>query len=262
MGKSIEEILSETPEPEAPEQTETEIIVDPPSGIADPPSGRLRDEHGRFAKQEETGVEKPQETPVEPVPPTEQANQLPKEEYSALRAVRDENKELKKRLEALEAQKTFVPPQQPTDFWEDPNAALQQRDEQLLDKLFQRMEQRQQLQRMDQSEAAAKAKYPDYDEAFAAFSQAAQTNPRLAMELAQQPDPGEFAYSKGKAALALEKFGSIDDLLKAERAKWEAEVKAVVPQPRLPSTTAADGSVGSRSGPEWSGPQPLSEILR
>lgn len=256
MGQSIEEILSE-PELEAVEQKEPETIVDQPSGIADTPS-RLRDEHGRFAKQEETGVEKPQET-AEPVPPTEQT-QLPKEEYSALRAVRDENKELKQRLAALEVQ--AQPQQLPVDFWDNPNAALQQRDEQLLDKLFQRMEQRQTEQRMDQSEAQAKAKYNDYDEAFSAFSQAVQTNPRLAMELAQAPDPGEFCYSKGKAALALEKFGSIDDLLKAERAKWEAEVKASVPQPRLPSTTAADGSVGGRSGPEWTGPQPLSDILR
>lgn len=259
---SIEDILKEEPQPEAETQQEAEPIVDQPSGIADPPSERLRDEHGRFVKKDETGVETaeaPKEPKQETAPP---ADQLPKEEYSVVRAVRDENKELKARLAALEASKPPVQPQQPTDFWEDPNAALAARDEQLLEKLFQRMEQRQQLQRMDQSEAAAKAKYADYGEAFEAFQQAVQVNPRLAMELAQQPDPGEFAYSKGKAALALEKFGSIDDLLKAERAKWEAEVKGAAPTLQLPSTTAADGSVGSRTGPEWSGPRPLNEILR
>lgn len=263
-NKSIDDILSNEPDEtpaEAPAKEEvTEQIVDQPEAKAD---GRERDEFGRFKPKEETGVK--QETAEQvTAPPADQSNgQLPPQEYAALRAIRDENKELKRRIESFEAALTKPPqaPQQPVGFWDDPDAFLEQRDSKIVDELFQRMEQRQQVQRMEQSEAQAKAKYADYDEAFQAFSQAVQANPRLAHELAQVPDPGEFAYSKGKAALALEKFGSIDDLLKAERAKWEAEVKASMPTLTLPGTTAADGSVGGRSGPEWAGPKPLGQIL-
>jgi hypothetical protein len=270
MEQSIGDILSgNEPEPEAvTEQVEQpEVQTEQPETVERP-----RGPDGKFIAKEETGVE-PQEAieaPAEPVPPTEPTNQLPKEEYSALRAIRDENKELKQKLYQIEnhlMQRQQQPQPQaapPVDFWDDPNAFLEQRDARIAETLFQRMEQRQTAQRMDQSEHAAKAKYADYDEAFSAFEQAVQLNPRLAHELANASDPGEFAYSKGKTALAIQNAGSIDALLASERAKWEAEIRAAVPQPRLslPSTTAADGSVGGRSGPAWSGPAPLGDLLR
>lgn len=261
--EKLEDILNEPVTEEAQaEATQEAVTVDETTGKADPPSDRLRDEHERFAKKDETGVETPQET-AEPVPPTEQPSGLPKEEYSALRAIREENKQLKASIEALSRQmQAPQQPQQPTDFWDDPNAFLEGRFRQFGQELFQSFEQKQQAQRLDQSEAAAKAKYADYDEAFQAFEQAVQLNPRLAQELAQAPDPGEFAYSRGKTALTIQKVGSIDQLLATERAKWEAEMKAAVPSFKLPSTTAADGSVGARSGPAWSGPPALGEIVK
>jgi hypothetical protein len=83
--------------------------------------------------------------------------------------------------------------------------------------------------------------------------------------MAQAPDPAEYAYSKGKTALTLESVGSIDALIANERAKWEAEARAAftpsAPRPVLPSTTAADGSVGARTGPVWSGITPITDII-
>lgn len=252
--ENLDEILKNEPATEEAPQEEAEPIATEPRIEVTPP--RFRDEHGRFAK-DETGVEMPQET-AEPVPPTGQG--LPREEYSALRAIREENKQLKASIEALSRQ--MQPPQQPADFWDDPNAFLEGRFRQFGQELFQSFEQRQQAQRLDQSEAAAKAKYADYDDAFQAFEQAVQLNPRLAYELAQAADPGEFAYTRGKTALTIQNVGSIDQLIASERAKWEAEVKAKVPSFSLPATTAADGSVGARSGPAWNGPPALGEIVK
>lgn len=263
MGQSIGEMLSGEPEAEAQaEVAEPEVQTEAEPETVERPRGP----DGKFIAKE-TGVETPAEpeTPAaEPVPPTEQTNQLPKEEYTALRAIRDENRELKNRLAAIERQQAQKPePQQPpVDFWDDPQSFMDQRFSQMGQTLLQQWEQKQQVQRINASEDAAKAKYADYDEAYEAFAQAVQANPRLAVELAQASDPGEFAYAKGKTALEIQRVGSVDELRKQIRAELEAEARAQIqPQPKLPSTTAADGSVGARTGPSWSGPTPLSDML-
>lgn len=260
MDKTIDDILK-TDEPTA-EVTEQETIVDPPSDKVDPPSQRLRDEHGRFVKQE-TGVETPAAEPAaEPAPPAEPVNQLPKEDFAALKDERRKRQELERRLMAMEQQLTVKPQQPPADFWDDPQAFMDSRLNQLGETLLQQWEQRQQVQRLNTSEQAAKANHPDYDEAYEAFAQAVQANPMLAHEMAQALDPGEFAYRKGKTALEIQKVGSVDELRAQIRKEVEAEARAAMPTPQFPATTAADGSVGGRTGPEWEGPKPLSQLLR
>lgn len=241
-----------------------EETVDTPQEPEVQTEGPARDDHGRFApKTDEKGVEKPEpETEQEPVPPTE----LPKEEYTALRAVRDENKELKQQLEAMRQQfASQSQPQQPAetpDFWEDPNRAFEARFEQFGTRLMQQFKQEQQVERIEASEQAAKAKYDDYGDAFGHFQQAVSVNPALIQQMQAASDPAEFAYKTGKHAMELEKVGSLDSLLAQERAKWEAEARAAIPQqPRLPDTTATDGSTGSRTGPEWAGPTDLNKLL-
>jgi hypothetical protein len=261
--ENLEDILKNEPPAEAPKEEPKQEAdpIDEPTGKADPPSDRLRDEHGRFVKKDETGVG-PQEAQPQ-APPAEQTQQLPPAEYAALRDERRKRQELERKLEGIIAQQQMQPPTPPPSFWDDPDAAMAHMRTEMRNELLQSLRQEQQIDRMNQSEAAAKAKHPDYDDAFAAFQQAVQYNPRLAQELANAADPGEYAYSKGKAALALEQHGSIDALLAAERQKWEAEVRGAIPAPMaaLPSTTAADGSVGARSGPEWSGPPTLNQII-
>jgi hypothetical protein len=258
--ENLDEVLKSEPEQEAPEP-----IVTPPSDIVDPPSDRVRDEKGRFAKKDETGVEPQPQAPVESEAPPAPQSQLPPDIYEPLKAVRNENKELKRQLEMIQRQMQAPPqPRQPTpEFWDDPQGFMSAEMSRFGETLLQQWEQRQQIQRIDASEKAVRAKYADYDEAYQAFEQAVQANPRLAYELAQSDDPGEFAYSKGKAALAIQSVGSLDALKAQIRSEIEAELKAAIPQPKpvLPSTTAADGSVGGRSGPSWSGPTPLTQIL-
>lgn len=262
--ENLEEILNSEPAHEVQEQPAEPLHE--PSGKVDPPSGRLRDEHGRFAK--ETGVE-PEAAPAEPAQmeaPPAPASQLPRDVYEPLKAIRDENKELKAQLAAIQQRLEAPQPQPkqpPVDFWDDPQSFMEKRFSGFGEELLQQFEQRQTARRLDASEQAAKVKYADYSEAFSAFEQAVQLNPRLAQELALAPDPGEFAYARGKTAIEIQKVGSIDELKKQIRAELEAEARAVIqPKPTLPSTTAADGSVGGRAGPEWVGPQPLSQIIR
>lgn len=258
---SIGDMLNDEPEAPVAEEPAEQAEAQPEA------EGQPRGPDGKFLPKAETGVETPTAEPAaEPVPPTEQADRLPPDVYAPLKAIRDENKELKAAIAELRQHMAAPQPQPsapPVDFWDDPNAFLAQRDNNIVESVVQRIQQQQQIEKLNQSEAAAQAKYPDYEEKFAAFQQAVQLNPRLAQELARAPDPGEFAYSRGKTALEIERHGSIDALLAAERQKWEQEVKAVIqPRQQLPSTTAADGTVGSRSGPEWAGPTAISDILR
>lgn len=260
--ENLDEVLKG--EPEKVEEPAAEPMVDEPSSKVDPPSDRLRDEKGRFAPKE-TGVEQTAEAAPAPVEAPPASSQLPRDVYEPLKAVRDENRELKRQIAAIQQQmaQPLKPQQPPVDFWDDPQGFMSSQMQSFGDTLLQQWEQRQQAQRLDASERAARNAHEDYDEAFAAFEQAVQANPRLAVELAQSDNPGEFAYQRGKTALTLNQVGSIDALKAQLRAEWEAEVKAAAPTPRpnLPSTTAADGSVGARTGPAWSGPESLKDIL-
>ncbi len=139
--------------PEA--QAATEATPEP---TAEQPQGQPRGPDGKFAKKE-TGVEEPAVEPQAPVPPTEQPHQqLPRDVYEPLKAVREENRELKQRLAALERQ-TFQqpqPPQPPVDFWDDPQSFMDARMNQLGQTLLQQWEQRETAKRLDQSEQAAR----------------------------------------------------------------------------------------------------------
>ncbi len=259
---SIDDILNKASEP----AFEAEVAPEPTEIEAQPETiGQPRDETGRFAAKDETGVDG-QET-AEPVPPTEQADRLPRDVYEPLKAVRAENQELKRAIEAMQAQMAQqVPKPQPepeVDFWENPAAVMQSQFQQFGQQLREQIRHEQITERIDQSEQSARTKYQDYDEKFLAFRQAVQLNPVLAREMAQSPDPAEFAYSRGRTALEIQRAGSIDELIAAERAKWEQEaVQAIQPRAQAPFTTATARSVGERGVPAFTGPRPLSAILK
>ena len=259
METSLDDLLNGTEPTEAP----AEVAQEAPAEAAPPETiGQPRDESGRFAPKE-TGVENEQ-----PVPPTEQPNQLPPHEYAALKDERRKRQEAEARIAALEmqfqaAQQANRPPEQPVDFWEDPQAVIARQFEQFGQQFREQLKHEQMTERLDASEAAARMQFPDFDEKLGAFQQAAQLNPALAREMAMAPDPAKFAYERGRTALEIQRAGSLDEVLKAERAKWEAEVRAQMPAPpTLPATTATDGSVGGRSGPAWTGPVPMDQLLR
>lgn len=259
MDKSIDDILNDTaPEAEAiAEVEEQEVATEAPEPET---IGQPRDEAGRFAPKDEKGVE------TQPEPPSEQ-NQLPPAEYAALKDERRKRQEAERiaqenaaQLAALQAQ-LQRPAQEVPEFWDNPDANISSRLEQFGDQLIQRFQQQQLTERVEASELAARTKYSDFDEKLAAFQQAVQFNPMLAKQMAHAPDPAEFAYNRGKTVLDVERVGSVDELLKAERAKWEAEARAAIPAPSLPNSTASERSVGARGGPAWSGPSPIDSIL-
>lgn len=265
MERSIDELLNDEPEV-VTEEVATEEPEQAPEPEA-PAEGQPRGPDGKFAPKQ-TGVdEEPQAEPVEPDAGPPPADHLPRDVYEPLKAVRNENRELKERLAAMERQfqqQPQQPPEMPPAFWDDPDKAIEARVAQAAEMAIQRYQQQQTMERINASEAAAKGRHADYEDAFRAFQQAAQANPTLIQQMTSESDPAEFAYKTGRRAMDLEQVGSLDALIAAERAKWEAEAKAAIPAPAqsFPATTATDGSVGSRSGPAWAGPAPISDLLR
>lgn len=259
MDTSIDDILNE-PAPEAIAEVAQEAITETPEPET---IGQPRDEAGRFAPKDETGVIT-QET-ADTVPPTEPQQGLPPAEYAALKDERRKRQEAEARIAALEQQFHQARQQQPQepepDFWDNPKALIAAQLNQFGQELRHQLKQEQITERVDASEQVARGKYNDFDEKLSAFQQAVQLNPLLAREMANSSDPAEFAYSRGKTALEIQRVGSLDEVIKAERAKWEAEARAAIPAPSLPHSTASERSVGARSGPAWAGSTPIDSIL-
>lgn len=250
MEKDEELAMDSSPEEEI---TDAPTLEQEPSEVLDRP----RDGQGRFAPKE-TGEAEPQGP--EATPATE--NPIPEPEFKGYLTEKRKRQELEQQVAAMQAQLAARPtPEAPTDFFENPDAFLASKLDQFGTSLMQRFQQQQQVDRLNASEAAAKAKYADYDDAFHAFRQAVQSNPALSAQMTSSPDPADFAYRTGKRALDLERVGSFDELVKAEREKWEAEMKAAMPARTFPASTASDGSVAGRGGPVWAGPIADRDIL-
>lgn len=253
MDTSFDELLN------GPEAIEEPVADEPLSEPENP--GIARDEHGRFAST--TGVE-PQAT-AEPVPPTEQAG-LPKDVYEPLRAVRDENKALKDRLDALTQQIAATQQPQPApapSIWEDEQGWQKNFGGQVVS---QAVQQASLNARLDMSEMMVRQANPDFDEVKAEFMALAEKNPVLAEQALADAHPWNKAYAIAKNHRAMTELGATDvETLKAKiREELMAEMQAN-PAPAaqgLPPTLSSERSVGSRSGPAWTGPAPLSDLLR
>lgn len=254
MDEGIENLLSDEPAPQEAEAAETPT----PEPEAEAPAeaeGQPRDESGRFASKQ-TG-EEPQvaaeATPANPIPEDQFKGYLT--EKRKRQELEQQVAEMQSRFEQFQAQARSPQAEPPVDFWDDPQAVMARQIEQGVARALQAEKQQQTMERINASELQAKARHDDYEDAFRAFQQAATANPSLIQRMTSESDPAEFAYKTGKVAIDLEKVGSMDELLKSERAKWEAELRAAVPAPQsFPATTATDGSVGARSGPAFSPP--------
>lgn len=231
-----------------PEPQETEVEAKPE---------RVRGPDGKFVSKDQG--DKPAEEAAS-APPAQEESNVP---VKALQEERRKRQELEQQIAAMQAQFALQKqPQTPVpEFWDDPQGFMAKQLEQHTEQVIQRFQQQQTMERINASETAAKARHSDYDDAFRAFQQAAQANPSLIQQMTSASDPAEFAYSKGKTALELERVGSIDELLAQKRAEWEAEVKAAAPKPSFPASTVTDGSVASRGGPIWAGPTQDRDIL-
>lgn len=243
-------------EPEAIETPAAE-----PEAVAE--AGPPRDEHGRFLPKETGDTAEPETEPAAEVPPTNQG--LPPETFKGLKEEREKRQRLEAELEALKAQfqaaqQPKEPPAPPPSVWEDEQAygshivtaAVQQANLNA---------------KLDMSEMLTRREKTDFEPMKAKFLQMAEMNPVLAQQALSDPDPWGKAYQIAKNAATMEELGATDlETLKAQlREQLLAEAAAQVPisnNPTIPPSLTTARNVGARSGPGWSGPRPIEDLLR
>lgn len=269
MENSIGDILNGEPTDEVTQEVVEEVVEQIPEETEQETADRLRDEKGRFAKKDQTGVE-PQD--AETVPPA--TDRLPQAEYAALKDERQKRQQLEERLRQydeyftqLQAQQRPQTPAEVPDMFADPEGfqayVVEQAVQRARQELQPSIQQGQTMTRAEVSELLARQKFEDYDATIEEFKEALTANPFLLTQIQQAPDPATFAYNAGKQWQASKSFGGAQpseaDIEARLREKIIAELN--LQRPKAPSTFAGDRSVGSRSGPAWTGPAPLSDLL-
>lgn len=245
--ESLDELLNDTPA----EAVQAEAAPEAPPAPETDAGGPVRDEQGRFAAK--TGVD---DTP----PP----GRLPQEEYKAIRDEREKRQALERDMEALKAQLQSLQqprpePQPVPTIWDDEEAALANVRQQAVAQSVNQ-------NRLTTSEMLAAQAHDDFDDMQAKFREMIEANPALADQAMQSRHPWEKAYQIAKNAATMVELGAtnLDEL----RAKIREEVMAEQQQaisparPTLPPTLTTERNVGARSGPAWSGPASLEDLLR
>lgn len=267
-GQSLDDILNgeETLEPVA-----AAPVAEP---VAEPAAeAQPRDDKGRFAPKGETE----EAQAAEPAPSASPAPQEPEFNHPATlgerrrrQAAEAERDELKRQLAQFQQQPAQPQaPQVPAvapDPWDDPQGHAQWTIQQAARQAREEAQAVFDYNRTLQSAHQAAQRHPDYDEKIDVFRTLLEQNPSLEAQMKAQPDPAEWAYQTGAQHSKLAQYGSLDAMLEAEKKVWEAEalekLKANLTPATVPPTLSNERNVGSRSGPEWSGPTPLSDILR
>lgn len=234
-----------------------EILNDEPSAApvveAEQPA---RDEQGRFAPKGEPEGASP--APVEE-PAFDHA--AVKGERARRQAAEQDRDTLRADVEALKAQLQQQPKAEPEPvptIWDDDQAALaHNRHQSVSEARFQA--------RLDTSEMLASQAHDDFDDVKAKFLEMAQGNPALAQQALEAKHPWEKAYQIAKNAATMAELGAtnLDELRAKIREELTAEMQAIPPvRPGLPPTLTTERNVGARSGPAWSGPASLEDLLR
>jgi hypothetical protein len=240
----LDELLNDaqTAEP-VEEQPVAEELVEQP-----------RDENGRFAPK---GVE-------ESAPPA--PDKLPQDVYEPLKAVRSENQALKDKLaqleQAIQAQQN--PPAPAPDMFETPEDWQAHFGGQVVNQATQ---QATFIANLNVSEMLTRREHKeDFDEMKALFLNLVEENPTLRQQALNDADPWEKAYQIAKTHKTMQQLGATDipSLEQRIREQVMAEIQAQVPpvsRPAIPPTLSAEQNVGGRTGPAWTGPRPLNELL-
>ena len=123
-----------------------------------------------------------------------------------------------------------------------------------------------QLSRINASEMAARTQHPDFQEMYDLFNQMAAQNPAVVQQAMADPHPWGKAYQIAKSYNSMQELGAVDvnDLREKLKAEIMAELGgAPLPgKPAIPVSLTGERSVASRTGPAWSGPTPLGDLLR
>jgi hypothetical protein len=219
------------------------------------------------AETPQTGVE-PQPEPQEAEeadagpPPADDAQ---KGLQAALSAERKKRQEIEAQVEALRREMQAKPaePAPPApSIWEDEQGAFQHFGGQVVN---QAVQQATLNARLDMSEMLARQANPDFEDIKAEFLAMAQANPVLQQQALNDPHPWQKAYQIAKNARTMQELGATDlQTLEAKiREQIMAEQQAQQPAaPRIPVSLSTTRSVSSRSGPAWSGPPPLGDLLK
>ena len=159
------------------------------------------------------------------------------------------------------------------DYFENPdayNAAIERMVQERVTGLEQKVNQQMSQAWLSMSERAAKARYQDFDVMLEAFSKEAQTNPVLAAQMMQSPDPGDYVYQTGRKLQALSSTPDLDSLREQMREEIRAELLAEArkgedeKRARLDSIPKSLSREQSAAGPresEWQ-PTSLEDALR
>jgi hypothetical protein len=239
-----------------------------------------RDERGRFTSAEPPSEPTPEATPAEPVEPVAEApkpaepvkaaeptpapvTQEPKE-VSAFKQAAIEERRKRQALEAEIARlrEQAQPQTPPRDFFENPDEAFEQR----LTPKLREMEQRMLDRVYNAMEAAARARYQDYDEKREMFLQLAQEDPTIVAGLQTAPDPAEYAYTTAKRLSVLREIGDDPD---AYRKRVEAEIRervmAEMAQQKPKTAIVPPSSLNAEKSPvnsqNWGGPTPITSLF-
>lgn len=239
-GTPLSELLNDEPSNES--EIEQEVPAEP---VAEEPA---RDEQGRFAPKGETESASPAPVVTEP-----------ELDHKAIVGERRRRQEAEERARTLEAQLQSLqnPPAPPPSVWEDEQAygghivstAVQQATFNA---------------KLDMSEMMVRQAQPDFDDMKAKFLELAGMNPSLREQALADPHPWNKAYTIAKNAAKMEALGAVDvaDMEAKIREQIMAEQAHQPARQALPPTLSTERSVAARTGPAWSGPVPLSDLLR
>ena len=255
MG-TIDDILndepSEEPTAETVEAPTPEPAPEPEVSAETDDKGPVRDEKGRFAPKGETES-------ASPAPANQNFDPAP---VIAERRRRQEAEQRALHLEE-QLQRLQNPPEPPPSVFEDEHGWQQHFGSQVVSAAVQQASLNATL---NMSEMLARQANPDFDEMKSEFLALAEQNPSLVAEARNDPHPWAKAYQIAKNARTMKELGATDlDTLKARlREELMAEMQAQQPAPtapHIPATISNERNVGQRTGPAWSGPRSLSELL-
>lgn len=156
------------------------------------------------------------ETPAQPEPEAPTAPEVKEEHsvpYAAMKAEREKRQRLERELDELRQQHS-APKAEPVNFYEDPDAFMQQH--------VQTIEQRATQRLYMALEAQAREVHPDYDEVFEEVKAHAASNPAVGQQILSAPNPALAAYKLGKQ---LRELKQMEDPI-AYREKVRAELRA------------------------------------
>ncbi|MES2295217.1 MAG: hypothetical protein V4527_18115 [Pseudomonadota bacterium] len=250
---SLDDILNGTPAVEAEAPAAEAAPVE-----AEAAPERPRDEHGRFLPK---GEEQPGEPIAEAAPGASPApSNEPPLEHPALIGERRRRQEAERQLEEYRQQANRQPPAPPPSIWDDEAAALQHFGGQVTG---QAVDQAVKLSQINTSEMLMRQAHPDFQEMFDLFNGLAAENPTIVQQALSDPHPWNKAYQIARTHKTMQELGATDiDALKAKlREELQAEAVQAVAPATLPPTLSAERNAGARSGPAWSGPAPLGDIL-